>query len=132
MSEQPEPTPVDPLARPSQPQQPAWDREAARARYRRMMRSWPMRLSYVVLILVLLFAWGWGIAAAFAPDVENLAGHDIAVPVSTCVTCHTAGAQAAGAPVMNHPPAPSCGFCHRQALPEGMAPAGGWVRRIEN
>jgi len=118
----------EPQAPDSVPEQPAWDRQAARARYRRFMRSWPMRLSYAVLVLVLLFAWGWGIAAAFAPDVESLPGHDITVPTNTCVTCHTVGAQAAGAPVMNHPQAPSCGFCHRQSLPPGVGPAGGWVR----
>ena len=111
----PDPIPEDPSGL---PEQPAWDREAARARYRRFMRSWPMRLSYLLLVLVLLFAWGWGIAAAFAPDVENLPAHDVAVPVITCVTCHTSGAQASGAPAMNHPATPSCGFCHRQSFPD--------------
>lgn len=108
-----EPTPDEPIE--SEP--PAWDREAARARYRKLMRSWPMRLSYLLLALTILFAWGWGIAAAVAPDVENLPGHDITVPTAQCIDCHTTAAAANNAPPMNHPSAPSCGFCHRQSLP---------------
>lgn len=118
---------------PSQPpadEPPAWDREAARARYRKLMRSWPMRLTYLLLALTILFAWGWGIAAAVAPDVERLAGHDFTVPTEACITCHTTEAPANGAPPMNHVAAPSCGFCHRQGLPEEAAPQTGWARPL--
>ena len=104
-----------------------FDREAARARYRKMMRSRPMRLMYLLLVLVILFAWAWGIAAAIAPDVERIPGHDITVPTQECITCHTTGAAARGAPPMNHPRAPSCGFCHLQGLPEA-GPGTGWAR----
>lgn len=104
------------------PEEPVWDREAARARYRRLMRSWPMRLTYVLVALVILFSWAWGIAAALGPDVEHLPGHDITVPPSACITCHTTDAATFNAPLMNHPAAPSCGFCHRQGLP---GPTGG-------
>jgi hypothetical protein len=70
----------DPETDESPPAEPAWDREAARARYRRLMRSWPMRLTYVLVALVILFSWAWGIAAALGPDVETLPGHDITLP----------------------------------------------------
>jgi hypothetical protein len=110
MSEQP---PIQPADEP-----PAWDREAARARYRRLMRSKPMIASYILLIVVILFSWVWGIAATVAPSVENLPGHDVTVPVAACVECHTVNAVAANAPPMNHPRAPSCGFCHRQSFPD--------------
>lgn len=119
-SDQP-PTPPDPEA------QPAWDREAARARYRKLMRSWPMRLMYLLLALTILFAWGWGIAAAVAPSVERLPGHDITVPTQACVTCHTTQAAVNNAPIMNHPTAPTCGFCHRQGLPPNLGQPSGWA-----
>jgi hypothetical protein len=96
---------------------PPFDREAARARYKKFMRSWPMRLMYLVLVLTIAFAWGWAGAAAFAPSVETLPGHDITVPTQSCVSCHTDGAVANNAPPMNHLAAPSCGFCHRQGPP---------------
>ena len=115
-----DPTPDDPDA------PPAWDREAARARYRKLMRSWPMRLTYVLLVLTILFAWGWGIAAAIGPDVETLPGHDITVPTARCIACHTDATT--GAPPMNHPAAPTCGFCHRQGLPAARQPQHPWAR----
>lgn len=106
-----------------------FDREAARARYRKLMRSWPMRMTYLLLALTILFAWAWGIAAAVAPDVETIPGHDITVPTGECLSCH-AGAEGGqpkpGVPAMGHPAAPSCGFCHRQGPPE--TGAAGWVR----
>lgn len=117
-----EPAPDEPSEQP-----PAWDREAARARYRKLMRSWPMRLTYLLLVLTILFAWGWGIAAAVAPDVETLPGHDITVPTQQCIDCHT-GATTATIPSMTHPAAPSCGFCHRQGLPEARQPRHDWAR----
>lgn len=120
------PTEPAPDEQPDAPAPPAWDREAARARYRKLMRSWPMRLTYVLLALTILFAWGWGIAAAVAPDVENLPGHDITVPTQQCIDCHTEAAS--GAPPMNHPAAPSCGFCHRQGLPAARQPRHEWAR----
>ncbi len=112
----------------SPPQEPVWDREAARARYRRLMRSWPMRVTYVLVALVILFSWAWGIAAALGPDVEHLPGHDITVPPSACITCHTQEPGIYTAPVMPHPAAPSCGFCHRQGLPEINA-GSDWIER---
>lgn len=84
------------------------------------MRSWPMRILYALLALVILFAWAWSIAAAFGADVERLPGHDLSVPVARCVACHTAPAATDGAPRLRHPITPSCGFCHRQGLPEGL------------
>ena len=124
MSELPtEPAPDEPDPYAPKP----FDREAARARYRKLMRSWPMRLTYVLLAATILFAWAWGIAAALGPDVETLSGHDVTVPTQQCVACHTTGAAAAGAPSMNHPQAPTCGFCHMQGLPSSPAGAG-WVR----
>lgn len=115
----------------SAPDEPKpFDREAARARYRKLMRSRPMRLTYLLLALTILFAWAWGVAAAIAPDVERIPGHDITVPTQECITCHTTQASATGAPPMNHPRAPSCGFCHLQGLPQ--TPSGtGWARPTE-
>ncbi len=108
-----------------------FDREAARARYRKLMRSWPMRLMYLLLALTIVFAWAWGIAAAVAPDVETLAGHDLTVPTQQCISCHAPSAEArhstAPIPPMNHPGAPSCGFCHRQGLPDTGAERS-WAR----
>jgi len=118
------PEPLDPDA------PPPFDREAARARYKKFMRSWPMRTMYLVLVLTILFAWGWAGAAAFAPSVERLPDHDISVPTQACVSCHTDGAVANNAPPMNHPVAPSCGFCHRQSVPTltGNVPKQhGWI-----
>lgn len=101
---------------------PAFDKQAARARYRKLMRSTPMRLMYAITVLVILTTWGLGIAAAYAPDVKKLAGHDISVPVAACKDCHNAGLSTA--PTFNHSYAPSCGFCHRQDLPPNLPAAG--------
>lgn len=106
---------------------PAWDREAARARYRKMMRSWPMLTMYALLALVLLFSFAWAGAAVFASSVEALPGHDITVPTQSCITCHTTAAAANNAPPMNHFAAPSCGFCHRQSAPP-VEQNQGWAR----
>jgi mono/diheme cytochrome c family protein len=114
----PQPVPDEP---------PQFDIEAARARYRKMMRSWPMRTLYILLALVILFTWAWGIAAAIGPDVENLPGHDITVPTERCIACHSEAASANNAPPMNHPAAPTCGFCHRQGLPETSLGYGAWA-----
>lgn len=99
---------------------PAFDIEAARARYRRMMRGRPMRTLGVLTILVILVSWMFGIAAAFAPDVERLPGHDITVNRAACISCHVR--QIEQAPPMNHPSAPTCGFCHMQGLPAAAVP----------
>jgi hypothetical protein len=100
---------------PGSPAPPAFDKEAARRRYRATMRSPFMRSMYVLLALIILAAWGFGIAAAIATDVERLPSHNITVPPSRCVTCHT---QPAGnAPAIPHMEFPSCGFCHRQGPP---------------
>jgi hypothetical protein len=96
----------------TEPSQPApFDRTAARARYRALMRGRLMRSMYVVLAIVLLAAWGLGIASIVAKDVERLPGHDLGVGPTRCITCHT---QPGGAPAMPHVAFPSCGFCHRQ------------------
>ena len=95
---------------------PAFDKEAARRRYRATMRSPFMRSMYVLLALVILAAWGLGIGAALARDVERLPNHDLSVPPRRCIACHTQ--PAAGAPQMPHIAFPSCGFCHRQGPPE--------------
>jgi hypothetical protein len=124
MSTPPPTQPVDPDA------PPPFDIEAARARYRKLMRSWPMRLIYLLLVVVILFAWFWAGAAAFASSVENLPGHDITVPTQNCIACHTEDAAANNAPPMNHPAAPSCGFCHRQGPPPQTSDASvdhGWL-----
>ena len=99
----------------SPPDPPAFDKEAARRRYRAMMRGRFMRSMYLLLALVILTAWGLGIAAAFAKDVERLPNHDITVPPSRCVACHTQRTDRA--PAMPHMAFPSCGFCHRQGPP---------------
>jgi hypothetical protein len=96
---------------------PAFDKEAARRRYRATMRGPFMRTMNVTLALIILVAWGFGVAAVFARDVENLPGHDISVPPSRCITCHTERTN--NAPPMPHMAFPSCGFCHRQ----GTTPA---------
>jgi hypothetical protein len=97
------------------PAPPAFDKEAARRRYRATMRSPLMRSLYVLLALVILTTWGLGIAAAIATDVERLPGHDLSVPPSRCVACHTQRTDSA--PVMPHITFPTCGFCHRQGPP---------------
>ncbi len=97
-------------------QPPAFDVEAARARYRRMMRGRPMRALGVFTILVILVSWAFGVAAAVAPDVEQLPGHDITVQRPACISCHVRQIEP-GTPPMNHPAAPTCGFCHMQGLP---------------
>lgn len=110
MSDPREPSPEQPDAAP-----PPFDKEAARARYRKLMRSTPMRLLYALTIVVILMTWVLGIAAAFAPDVKKLPGHDITVSVPACKQCHNAGIN--NAPRFNHNYAPSCGFCHQQSPP---------------
>jgi len=94
---------------------PAFDKAAARRRYRATMRGPLMRWLYILLALVILASWGLGVAAAIAPDVERLPGHELAVPPRQCVACHSQ--RLGGAPAMPHPAFPSCGFCHRQAAP---------------
>ena|GEM_PF-2043623 len=94
---------------------PAFDKEAARARYRRTMRSRPMKALGIFTILVILVSWAFGIAAAVAPDVERLPGHDITVGRDACISCHAQPID--NAPAMNHPSTPTCGFCHLQGLP---------------
>ena len=79
------------------------------------MRGRPMRALVVFTLAVILLSWAFGVAAAIAPDVERLPGHDIGVARERCIACHVR--QIEGAPPMNHPSAPSCGFCHRQGLP---------------
>jgi hypothetical protein len=59
------------------PAAPAFDKEAARRRYRATMRGPFMRSLYVLLALVILAAWALGIGAVFARDVERLPGHDL-------------------------------------------------------
>jgi hypothetical protein len=94
------------------PEPPAFDKQAARQRYRATMRGPYMRSMYVLLALIILAAWGFGIGAVFARDVERLPNHDLSVTPSRCVACHTQ--PASSAPVMPHIAFPSCGFCHRQ------------------
>jgi hypothetical protein len=94
---------------------PAFDKEAARRRYRATMRGPYMRSMYVLLALIILAAWGVGIGAALARDVERLPNHDLTVPPSHCVACHSQ--PSSSAPVMPHVAFPSCGFCHRQGPP---------------
>ena len=116
MSDQPAPEApeeVNPDAIDNAP--PVFDKAAARARYRKLMRSWPMRLMYILTAVTILAAWGLGIGSAFAPDVEKLPGHDITVSAAQCKSCHNNGLNSA--PVYNHSYAPTCGFCHRQGLP---------------
>jgi hypothetical protein len=98
------------------PAAPAFDKEAARRRYRATMRGPFMRSLYVLLALVILAAWALGIGAVFARDVERLPGHDLSVSPSRCVSCHTI--PATSAPSMPHVAFPTCGFCHRQGPPE--------------
>lgn len=86
-----------------------------------------MRSMYILLVLVILFAWAWGAAAAIGPDVETLPDHDITVQTQQCIACHAENASATNAPPMNHPAAPTCGFCHRQGLPETGQLRGGWA-----
>jgi hypothetical protein len=93
----------------------AFDKEAARRRYRATMRSPLMRAMYILLALVLLASWGLGVVAAIARDVERLPGHDFRVPPHECVACHTQRLD--NAPAMPHAAFPSCGFCHRQGPP---------------
>ncbi len=97
------------------PDPPAFDIEAARARYRRTMRGRPMRALGIFTILMILVSLAFGVAAAFAPDVERLPGHDITVTREACINCHVR--QIEPAPPMSHPSAPTCGFCHLQGLP---------------
>ena len=102
MNDQPEPSEAESTAPPATP---AFDKEAARRRYRATMRGPFMRALYVLLALVILAAWGLGIGAVFARDVERLPGHDLSVSPSRCVSCHTA--PAARAPAMPHIAFPS-------------------------
>jgi hypothetical protein len=101
---------------PRQSEGPApFDKEAARARYRKLMRGPFMRAVFALLLITILLSWGLGIAAVYAKSVEQLPGHDLTVAPKTCVACHRSGA--ANIPPLPHPAAPSCGFCHRQSLP---------------
>ena len=112
MSDQPHPNDPDS----SEPTlTPAFDKEAARRRYRATMRGPYMRSMYVLLALIILAAWGVGIGAALARDVERLPNHDLTVPPSRCVACHTQPSNSA--PQIPHVVFPSCGFCHRQGPP---------------
>ncbi|MCG8346359.1 MAG: hypothetical protein MI924_01080 [Chloroflexales bacterium] len=95
---------------------PQFDIEAARLRYRRMMRGRIMKTLYAITGVVILFAWGLGIAAMFSSSVEGLPNHDISVPPQQCIACHSQPTN--NAPVMSHPAMPTCGFCHRQSFPE--------------
>jgi hypothetical protein len=95
------------------PPAPAFDKEAARRRYRATMRGPFMRSMNLLLILILLVSWGLGIAAVFAKDVEHLPNHTLDVQPSRCVVCHTERIDQA--PAMPHVAFPSCGFCHRQS-----------------
>jgi hypothetical protein len=110
-----EPEPSEQPEQPEQPDRPVFDKAAARKRYRATMRGPFMRSMYVLLALVLLTAWGLGIAAVLAKDVERLPNHDLTVPPSRCITCHTQRVD--NAPQMPHLAFPSCGFCHRQSPP---------------
>jgi hypothetical protein len=105
-----------PPTQPTPDEPPQFDIEAARTRYRTLMRSWPMRVLYLILILVILFSWAFALASVFASDVEHLPGHDVTVPVGDCIWCHTEGVRIHEAPPMNHPRMPTCGFCHRQGV----------------
>ena len=98
---------------------PAFDIEAARARYRRMMRGRSMRALGVVTIVVFILSWAFAIAAAYAPDVDRLPGHDISVTRDRCIACHVRAID--GAPPMPHPVTPTCGFCHVQGMPQAPA-----------
>jgi hypothetical protein len=106
---------MDDEPRPSEPEAPAFDKEAARQRYRATMRGPLMRLLFGLLALVILVSWGLGVAAAIAPDVERLPGHDLTVAPRQCVACHSQRLD--GAPAMPHLAFPTCGFCHRQSPP---------------
>jgi len=81
MNDQPRP---NDSAHTDPPAAPAFDRAAARRRYRATMRGPFMRSMYVLLALVILAAWGLGISAVFARDVERLPGHDLSVAPSRC------------------------------------------------
>ncbi len=115
MSERPAPVEQPEQTEPAAP--PAWDKEEARARYRKTMRGPFMRGVGVLTVVVILLAWAWGGAAAFAPNVENLPNHDFTVLPKQCIACHTAHLPGSAAPPMPHWSAPSCGFCHRQSFP---------------
>ena len=91
---------------------PPFDVEAARARYRRTMRGRPMRIMSLLTIVIILMSWAFAAAAAYGPDVEHLPGHDLRVRRDDCIACHTGNV--AQTPPMNHPAAPTCGFCHVQ------------------
>jgi mono/diheme cytochrome c family protein len=99
----------------NRPEPPAFDKEAARRRYRATMRSPRMRLLYAALALVILASWAFGLAAVFAKDVERLPGHALGVLPRQCLACHTQRLNAA--PPMPHTAFPTCGFCHRQSAP---------------
>jgi hypothetical protein len=91
----------------------AFDKEAARRRYRATMRGPRMRLLYALLALVILASWGFGVAAVFATDVERLPSHDLGVSPRQCRACHIQRLD--GAPTIPHITFPTCGFCHRQS-----------------
>jgi hypothetical protein len=109
MSDEPHPPEAD------SPDPPAFDKQAARQRYRATMRSPQMRVLYTLLALVILISWGLGVAAVFAKDVEGLPGHDLGVLPRQCLACHTQRLDSA--PPIPHIAFPTCGFCHRQSPP---------------
>ncbi len=100
-------------------QEPAWDIEAARARYRRQMRSRPMRFLGLFTVVIILLSWAFAVGAAYGPDVDRLPGHDITVRREACIGCHARAS--ADVPAMSHPSAPTCGFCHLQGVPQGAS-----------
>ncbi|GIV97285.1 MAG: hypothetical protein KatS3mg057_1942 [Herpetosiphonaceae bacterium] len=110
---------TEPSEQPHQPDEhepPEFDIEAARARYRRTMRGPLVRMLFALTFLVLLCSWIFAGVAAWASDVEGLPDHDLTVGKPLCVDCHTR--QLNDAPAFNHRFAPTCGFCHRQSLPQ--------------
>lgn len=118
-------TPIETPAEADPEAPPPFDKQAARARYRALMRSWPMRLMFALTGLVIISTWALAVGAAYGPDVKALPGHDLSVAPAACKDCH--GRRINNAPAFNHAYAPTCGFCHVQALPPAV-PASGRLR----